>query len=286
MISEKELINLIKDKSLNSSVKDNLQAVIDDELAKSAEDMDTELIEYCLDLLLKIENRGGNASEELKAEQEKNCANGSEKEDGRKIIPFSRKNFRFIRLFAAVFLIFTVMSVIFVQANEPEKNRIPKGFVSVDDYGMKIVFSDNTGKGTARRKGETEFEKQLAKYGFTEVLFPDALLTDDFEYSINDLCIQQQYSDRFDFVFDFECKSLNLKGSVTLTKFNAEKVSEPSEVLDIDDFRQISANGLDIYAFRHQKYCSLRYREGNIIYCISLDGIDFEYAKDIAETVR
>ena len=286
MISEKELINLIKDKSLNGSVKDNLQAIIDDELAKSAEDMDTELIEYCLDLLLKIENRGGNTSEELKAEQEKTCANDSGKENGRKIIPFSRKKFRFIRLFAAVILIVTVMSVIFVQANEPEKNRIPKGFVSVDDYGMKIVFSDNTGKGTARRKGETEIEKQLAKYGFTEVLFPDALLTDDFEYSINDLCMQQQYSDCFDFVFDFECKSKKITGSVNITRSESDSASEPSDVLNIDEFRQVSANGLDIYAFKHPIYCSIRYREGNIIYSISLNNVDFETVTDIASTVR
>ncbi len=46
MLTDKEFLSFINDKSLDGSLKENLNKIIDEEMEKSEEEMDTELIEY------------------------------------------------------------------------------------------------------------------------------------------------------------------------------------------------------------------------------------------------
>ena len=55
MLTDKEFLSFINDKSLDGSLEENLNKIIDEEMEKSEEEMDTELIEYCLDKLSKLE---------------------------------------------------------------------------------------------------------------------------------------------------------------------------------------------------------------------------------------
>ena len=55
MLTDKEFLSFINDKSLNGSLEENLNKIIDEEMEKSEEEMDTELIEYCLDKLSNLE---------------------------------------------------------------------------------------------------------------------------------------------------------------------------------------------------------------------------------------
>ena len=55
MLTDKEFLSFINDKSLDGSLEENLNKIIDEEMEKSEEEMDTELIEYCLDKLSNLE---------------------------------------------------------------------------------------------------------------------------------------------------------------------------------------------------------------------------------------
>lgn len=55
MLTDKEFLSFINDKSLDGSLEENLNKIIDEEMEKSEEEIDTELIEYCLDKLSKLE---------------------------------------------------------------------------------------------------------------------------------------------------------------------------------------------------------------------------------------
>ena len=56
MISDSEYLEFLKDKSLDSSLEANLKKIIDEELEKSEEEMDPDLIEFCLDALEKAKS--------------------------------------------------------------------------------------------------------------------------------------------------------------------------------------------------------------------------------------
>ncbi len=51
MLTDKEFLAFMGDKSLDGSLEERLNKLIDDEMEKSEEEMDTELIEYCLNKL-------------------------------------------------------------------------------------------------------------------------------------------------------------------------------------------------------------------------------------------
>ena len=56
MITDKEFLSFINDKTLDGSLEENLNRIIDEEMEKSEEEMNTELIEFCLDKLNKLDS--------------------------------------------------------------------------------------------------------------------------------------------------------------------------------------------------------------------------------------
>ena len=49
MISDKDFLAFLNDKSLDNSIEERLGKILDEELEKPEEEMDADLIEYCLD---------------------------------------------------------------------------------------------------------------------------------------------------------------------------------------------------------------------------------------------
>ena len=55
MLTEKEFLSFIKDKSLDGLSEENLNRIIVEEMEKSEEKMNTELLAYCLETWSKLE---------------------------------------------------------------------------------------------------------------------------------------------------------------------------------------------------------------------------------------
>ena len=55
MLTEKEFLSFIKDKSLDGLSEENLNRIIVEEMEKSEEKMNTELLAYCLETWRKLE---------------------------------------------------------------------------------------------------------------------------------------------------------------------------------------------------------------------------------------
>ncbi len=64
MIKSSDIIKMLKDKTADLN-EQQLQVIIDSEMEKPESEMDTELIEYCLDALIELENKekGGDTNE-------------------------------------------------------------------------------------------------------------------------------------------------------------------------------------------------------------------------------
>lgn len=57
MLTDKEFLAFMGDESLDGSLEERLNKLIDDEMEKSEEEMDTELIEYCLNKLNYLDEK-------------------------------------------------------------------------------------------------------------------------------------------------------------------------------------------------------------------------------------
>ncbi len=56
MISDKVFFQILFDDTLNKSDEENLKKIIDEELEKPEEEIDPDLLEYCLDELRRLES--------------------------------------------------------------------------------------------------------------------------------------------------------------------------------------------------------------------------------------
>ena len=62
MLTDEEFLAFLNDKELDGSLEENLSKIIDDEMEKPEEEMDTELIEYCLDKLSELNSNATDAN--------------------------------------------------------------------------------------------------------------------------------------------------------------------------------------------------------------------------------
>ena len=146
MLTDKEFLVFINDKSLDGSLEENLNRVIDEEMEKSEEEMDTALIEYCLD---KLNNLGT----EIHDTEEKK-GNG---DSHGKHIKLKFKKFIVIAAAISVLLVGTLsVSAVVFDVN------LFDGIVEIYNDYIRINFDKTNDKADSYQLLRTELAKDLA----------------------------------------------------------------------------------------------------------------------------
>lgn len=242
-----------------------IEEIMDEELNKSPEEMDTELIDICADVLNKAyaeENNG------LKPEKPKI-----------KKIKTGR-----VLLIAAILISVFILSI-----------SASAKFFNID-ASEKVVqfinnhFNVNLGNANTDADNDTdnglELINSLNEKGFENVIMPASLISEDYSTKINTLC-EENVEKAF---IDFKNNSKNISGTIYITKYESSNnlafVGQVSVPDSYNQVKQIIVNEIDVLVFSDETISYIYYIDKNIEYHIHILNCDFDSAVEIAETIK
>lgn len=264
MINSSDILRFIKDKSIDLP-KEELERIIEEELNKPENEMDADLIEYCLDALNEIES---NSTVEIKAER----TSDSSKDN------IITKPFKKIFAVAAAVAILAVGSLsVFAAVSDVS---ILDGLVELYNKYIVVRFDKSDEKADDYELLGTELAEELKENGIYPVLLPEALLNDEtqireIEYQHTEFIISANIS----FVFDDE------KGHMTISKHDPRISVGASEYPNAKNVTVVETSGVQVYVFEQNGKGSIAYKDSQIEYSI-FSSMTYEQAIEFAKTIK
>ena len=265
MLTDKEFLSFINDKSLYGSLEENLNKIIDEEMEKSEEEMDTELIEYCLDKLSKLE------AETPDTEEKK--GNG---DSNGKHIKLKFKKVIAVAAAIAVLLVGTLsVSAVVFDVN------LFDGIVELYNDYIRINFDKTDDKADEYQLLGTELAKELADNGFDEVLLPEAILSDEFKIT-NIEYESGEFMNSANITFKYKNKFVSLD----ITKYTIDEIVPDVEFLNVtSDIEKLEIGNTAVYCFMQDDATAITYRDGLSIYFIQIP-LNLDEAIEFAKTIK
>lgn len=238
-----EIINS-KSESLTAA---EIEHIMDEELDKSPEEMDTDLIELCLDALSK-------------ADEEKLNSKGHR-------IRLSR-----VLLVAVIFILVLGMAV----------PACAKVFHMEVPEGVARIYKDYLYVDISNDKYVTDINYQLEMDGIKNPILPNIIYLE--ETTIYNYKIDKSNSfDTFDFSFSYN----ELKGTVSINKFasNDETFDINTVSSNFENVKYFEGNNCKGIVLVNEDSSSIQYIDDNINYNITLEIGNYETALEIAESL-
>lgn len=260
--SEEELLK-IAESGLAEMSCEQIKQLIQKESQKNYEDINTDFIDLCFNVLSMKQN-----NEPFKIE---NLKKRSNKTSIRKAV-----------LFAAVFMVF-IVTTLTVTANvfrfniPKEIAALIKGDVEID---YNLEYADTTADGYTLL--DTDFAKQLADYGISPVTFPEEMIKENCRITKIESMLADEISNivRIDFYYNGQQGWLDIE---QMSK--GAKTEGRSVVTDIKSGQIININGMDVLVFEQEGNCIIKYKDNRTTYDISLY-CDLETAIKFVESIK
>lgn len=250
------LIKILQEKSM-SFTEEEVRALVNDELEKDPSEMDTQLIDYCVNLLL--ENEGKDATD--------NSGSIKETKQKTKKIKFS-KTLLLIAILIIIMAIAIPTGAKFVQINA--KDDMVK--YEKDHFSIELDGSE---------KSVDNIIAALENEGVENAVLPKALLGDDYEiYNL-----QKTGEEK---TFCFKNTKTSIYGDVILrdSKNDFESLLGKSQASEIySSVEQINIDNITVLIFEENKYILVAYIENDTEYSITLHNCDINKAKEIVYTI-
>lgn len=254
-ISKKKLKKMIASDFTDLSTEE-IKALIQKEVDKGPDEIDTDYIDLCFELL-SIKNNSTNA----------------------KKVKFTKS--------AKVLLIAATLMVVFISTitvsaqfnlNMPQKiAQLINGNAKID---YNLENADITADGYALL--DSDLAKQLADYGITPVTFPEKMIKENSKITKIKLDMNEDVLKIVDIDFEYNGQ----KGSLYIQQISENTGSTGvNTVLDIKSGRMINVNGMDVLVFEQENSCSIRYKDNFTTYDIHLD-CNLETAIKFAESIK
>ncbi len=254
--SKQDLKKMIFSNTSNLS-KEEIKSLIDKELCKNPEDVDTDYIDLCFELMSICEKTENN------------------------VVSIKPRYIKKSIMVAAVIMVLCIslISVSAIYFNIPEKiAQLINGNAELQ-YPMENA--DTTADSYALL--ETDLAKELESFGITPVTFPEALVEENCKITkVENTTIDKTIS--FSAYIYFKYNDFN--GSARITQLKPQDAWVGIDtVMDVKSGEIIQANGIDILVFQQKEICTIKYKDGLTEYSIYLY-CDFETAKEFAKTIK
>lgn len=254
-LSKKKLKKMI-DSDFTDLSTEEIKALIQKEVDKGPDKLDTDYIDLCFELL-SIKNNNTNA----------------------KKVKFTKS--------AKVLLIAATLMVVFISTITVSAQfnlNIPEKIVQLINGNAEIDYNlenaDITADGYALL--DSDLAKQLADYGITPVTFPEEMIKENSKITKIKLDMNEDILKIVDIDFEYNGQ----KGSLYIQQISENTGSTGvNTVLDIKSGRMINVNGMDVLVFEQENSCSIRYKDNFTIYDIHLD-CNLETAIKFAESIK
>lgn len=253
-LSKKKLKKMI-DSDFTDLSTEEIKALIQKEVDKGPDKLDTDYIDLCFELLAVKGNAKG------------------------KGVKFKKP--------AKVLLVAVALMVVFIStitASAQFNFNIPQSIAKLIDNNAEIDYNlenaDTTADGYALLN--TDLAKQLADYGITPVTFPEEMTKENCKViQIEDVSVDETWKIiSVDFYYNKQ------KGWLRVEQMSEEfETAGVSTVMDIKSGQMININGMDILLFEQEGSYKIKYKDNNTTYDISLD-CDSETAIKVAVSIK
>lgn len=263
MINSSDILHFIKDKSVDLP-KEELEHIIEEELEKPENEMDADLIEYCLDALNEAES---NNKVNINAERTSDLKNKK-----------NRKTLKKFFIIAAAIAILAVGSLsVFAAVSDVS---ILDGLVELYNKYIVIRFDKSYDEADHYELLGTELAQELKENGIYPVLLPEALLSEEsqiteIEYQSGDVHISANIS----FVYGKE------KGFVSITIYEPIVEIGEAELPDAKYVTTIEINGIQVHIFEQNKKGMIEFKDGQTVYTI-ISSMNVEQTIEFAKTIK
>lgn len=248
--------SLLKDDSLNLSVED-LEKMIAQEESKPVDEMDVELIEYCLDELLKLSNT-----------VKKNPRKKPQRSSQRKIL-----------IIAAAIIV--VLSLVFSVSALAFDFNIINEIIELYDTHIRVRFDKSDASANNYKLLGTDLAKELATYGIAPVLLPELVLTAD--YNIGEI---QYIEDEYVKNAHIEYMHNQKKGYIQIDQYSMKEQLPALDIQkDAELIEQFRISSIDVFLFQQGKNFLITYQDGLQQYLILIEG-DYESAILLADSIK
>lgn len=254
--SKKKLNKMIASNFTDLSSED-IKKLIEIEIAKNAEEVDTDYIDLCFKLLAIKDNQ---------------------------IVSINRKSKPVKTLLIAAIVFILLVSVVTASAYVFDFS-IPDFIAELIDKDAYVDINLEYANTTAEnyQLTDSDLAKELEAHGITPVTFPEELLTDDcvitsIEYPQTDKTLNVVA------YIDFEYHEI--AGFVTITQFKEDLSGVGYNIKkNIISGQMITVNGMDILIFEYEDSCIIEYKDNCTEYNIYME-CDADTAINFAKTIK
>lgn len=265
MLTDKEFLSFINDKNLDGLSEENLNRIIDEEMEKPENEMDTELIEYCLDRLNNLEEKTPDTHEKK----------GNGDSNGKRI-KYKFKPIIAVAAVIAVLLIgaLSVSSVVF-------DVNLFDGIVEIYQDYIRINFDKTDNNSDVYQLLGTELAKELADNGFDPVLLPEEIFSTNCEI-VNIEYETGQFLNSANIKFEYNKD----KGFILIDKYSMDEIVPDVEFPNVtSSIEKLEIGNISVYCFMQGDSASIAYRDGLNVYFIQVP-MNLEEAVEFAKTIK
>ena len=252
---------------------EEIEMIMDEEMAKDPSEMDGDLVEMCLEILtkatVKCEDKADENSETAKQENGKN----------KKRIKLKR-----MLLFAAVIAVLLGFAV--PVCAKYIKSDASSGVVKYKANHFEIDLSGENNKALNYSDESIDIIQALNDNGIENVILPSELLKEEYVKNIESVDKSNLYTT---ISINFDNKAEYFAGNIVITRHNTEvtefMIGQVNTSGNYESVKQLSLNGMNILVFSRNKKSFINYVDSSCVYYIELVNCDFNLAVEIAETL-
>ncbi len=240
--------------------KEEIENIMEEELEKAPEEMDTELIDMCLDILMGEPNE--KADEDLAASPAVSDKKAK------------RINFKKGILVAAIITL--LLSIAIPVSANVFNIDVPENILKIYEKCFDLDFE--------RGKQNKKLSVILSEYELNDIILPRYLYAhceiSDFEKFEENSVIRIR--------FKFCDKENNIYGGVRMDSMGTKMDFLNGETLVngcYEEAKQLTINGINVIVFSENNSCVIVYYINDVEYSMVLNGVTFDKAVEIASTL-
>lgn len=272
-ITKEMLGKFISDSSQELPLEE-IEALMDSEVEKPEDEMDTELVDMCAAILAKAYNPG--YKEEKPEEMYRPWEDEKKPEAPKK----KTVRFRYVLIAAAILVI--VFTVALPAGARLFDNKASDGIIQFYDDFFKI----NLNKDEPTTAASKDAVSEMIINSLDSFMLPEVLRSDEYEKTA-----QLEQKDLITiFYINVINEIKNISGTIVITQYNDKNVDMTNGQANIPDstyryFKQLVINDREVIIFGREDESYINYSDSTTNYQISLD-CDFDTMVSIAETIN
>lgn len=262
-MNREDLNKLLKAKPLTFTYAE-IEQMMDEEMAKDPEEMDTEFVDLCVEVLSKA------ISEEAEKDTEQKT---------------KRTKIKLIKIIAIAAVIVVILGTAVTASAKYVYNDTSNKIVKFCEDHFSINLRNANTNEDMQLNNSADLITKLEESGFDHIILPSVLLSDDCTYTASVF-----EDDEFITAYiDFEDKNDNTEIRATITKHQNGINNFLDGTLQMnsnyDSAKQLSLNGIEVFVFGSKDNTAIIYVINDTDYSITMSDCNFDSAIEIAKSL-